>query len=119
MECVDQRPELFRRAETAGRRIKAGRLVAPGAVERMLGHRQKLDMGEAHLLDIGHETLRHLAVAEEAVSFLRHAHPRSEMDLVYGDRSLACGCSSAMFCPAVVAPEIGRASCRERVCQSV
>src|SRR3546814_10168984 len=47
MECVDQRPELFRRAETAGRRIKAGRLVAPGAVERMLGHRQKLDMGRS------------------------------------------------------------------------
>src|SRR3546814_14925497 len=36
------------------------------------------------------------------------------MDLVYGDRSLACGCSRAMFCPAVVAPVAMQKSMHDR-----
>ena len=47
VQVVDQEHEVLRRAVAAGRGEVAGRLVAPGAVERMLRHRQELDVGEA------------------------------------------------------------------------
>ena len=47
MAGVDQRGEIGGRAEAAGRREQAGRLIAPRAVERMLGDRHELDMREA------------------------------------------------------------------------
>ena len=50
---VDQCDEIFRRAEAAGRREQTGRLIAPRAVERMLGDRQEFDVGEAHVGDVG------------------------------------------------------------------
>src|SRR6185437_6312476 len=46
---VDQRGKVFRRAEPAGRRVHAGRLIAPRAVERMLVERQELDVGKAEI----------------------------------------------------------------------
>jgi hypothetical protein len=46
---LTKRAKPFRLAEARGRRIEAGRLIAPGRVEGMLGDRQELDMGEAHV----------------------------------------------------------------------
>ncbi len=57
----DEGGEILGRAEAAGRREQRHRLVAPGAVERELGDRQHLDMGEAHVLDVGDQALAQLA----------------------------------------------------------
>ena len=46
---IDERLELARRAEAAGRRIEAGHLVSPRSRERMLHHRQQLDVRVTHL----------------------------------------------------------------------
>jgi hypothetical protein len=48
--AVDEVAQIVGRAEAAGRREVAGGLVAPGIVERMLGDRQQLDVGEAQSL---------------------------------------------------------------------
>ena len=49
VEGVHEGHEVVGRAVAAGRRVVADGLVAPGAVERVLGDRQELDVGEAHL----------------------------------------------------------------------
>ena len=82
--AVDEAGEILRRAEAAGRREQADRLVAPGAVERMLADRQQLDMGEAHVLDVGDQLVGELVIGEEAVAVL--APPGAEMHLVDRDR---------------------------------
>ena len=79
---VDQRREIFRRAEAAGRREQPGRLVAPRAVERMLGDRHQLDVGEAHVGGIVRQLFRQLAVGQPARAFVGIAPPRAEMHLV-------------------------------------
>src|SRR4029077_7560133 len=48
VQAIDEAPEAIRRAVGSGRREQAERLVAPRATERVLGDRQKLEMGEAH-----------------------------------------------------------------------
>ena len=46
---IDQVREIGRAAEAAGRREHSGRLITPGAVERMFAHRQEFEMGEAEV----------------------------------------------------------------------
>ena len=75
-----KRAKVVGRAEAAGRREEADRLVAPGAGEGMLADRQALDMGEAHVLDVGDELVGKLVIGEEAVAV--RAAPRAEMHLV-------------------------------------
>ena len=62
VQRVDQEAEVVRVAEARGRREVRGDLVAPGAAERVLHHRHQLDVGEAHLVDIGNELVGELAV---------------------------------------------------------
>ena len=80
MAGIDQRDEVLRRAEAAGRREQAGRLIAPRAVERMLGDREELDMGEAEIAHIGRQLLGQFAIGEPAVALA--AAPGAEMHLV-------------------------------------
>ena len=72
---VDQRGEIRRRAEPAGRREQPGRLIAPRAVERMLRHRHQLDVGEAQVGGIGRKLFRQLAVGEPAAAFVGLSPP--------------------------------------------
>ena len=67
-------------AEAAGRREIPGDLVAPGLVQRVLHHRQQLDVVEAFLLHILHEPIRDVAVAHEVSVGL--PHPAAEVDFV-------------------------------------
>ena len=102
MRLVDQVHEILRRAVAAGRGEIADDLIAPRAVERILGQRHELDMRIAHFLDIGNELVRELAVGIE-VAVLVHL-PRAEMALVDVDRT---GIRQVVFAPlepAVVAP---------------
>ena len=82
VQPVDERAEVVRRAEARGRREVAGHLVAPGAAERMLHHRQQLDVREAEVGDVVGQLVGQLAVGELAVALERIAAPRAEVDLV-------------------------------------
>ena len=50
VQRVDEKLKILRRAEAAGRREKTGDLIAPRRIKRVLGHRQKFDVREAHAL---------------------------------------------------------------------
>ncbi len=78
---VHERPELVRLAQAARRREKADDLVAPRARERVLHHRQQLDVREAHLAHVRHQALGQLPVGQEPLA-VRAARPRSEVHLV-------------------------------------
>src|SRR6202043_2307637 len=65
--------------------VESGWLIAPGAVERMLADREKLDMGEAEVARIGWELLGELAIGQPFIAAL--ASPGAEMHFVYRDRS--------------------------------
>src|SRR5215469_4024241 len=82
MAGVDEELKVRRAAVSACRRIEAGRLIAPRAVERMFRDRQELEMREAHLLDVWDENLGHLAIRQNTIAFLRTSAPRAEMRLV-------------------------------------
>ena len=74
---IDKGAEIVGRAEAAGRREQRDRLIAPRAVERVLGDRHELEMGEAHVA-------RHRARAR------RRARDRSDS----APSSPACGATS-------------------------
>jgi hypothetical protein len=80
MGAVDEAGEGRGIAEALRRREHPDRLVAPGHVERMLGDRQQLQMGEAHPLGIGDEAVGQFVIGEEAVAVA--ALPGAEMHLV-------------------------------------
>ena len=72
--------EIIRRAETRGRRVHAGGLITPGAVERVLVDRQQFEVGETHVLRIGNQLLGDLAVVEPLATLV--ASPRAQVHLV-------------------------------------
>ncbi len=80
VQRVDHGAEVIRGAEAGGRRVVAGDLVAPRAVERMLGHRQQLDVGEAEPMAVLRQLLGGLPVSEPAA--VRVAPPGAKVDLV-------------------------------------
>ena len=84
VQGIDEGLEVLRRAVARGRREVARRLVAPGAVERVLGDRHQLDVGEAQARDVVGEQEGRAAVVEQRP--VRAAPPRAEMHLVGGDR---------------------------------
>ena len=61
---VYERHEHIGRAVAGGGSIVAGYLIAPGSVKGILGHRHELDMGVAHLLDVGDQLLSQLVIGE-------------------------------------------------------
>ena len=87
MRGIDKIAEVIARAEAAGRRIHAGRLVAPAAVKRVLVNRQQLEMGKAHPLHIGDKLIRQFAIAQPEV-VVRMATPRAQMHFVDRDRRI-------------------------------
>ncbi len=104
MRRVDEGDEIFRRAEAARRREHGDGLIAPRPVERKLGDRQKLDMGEAHVAHIRHEAVGELAIGEITVVLFRHARPRAEVTFVDRDRTTAGITLPARLDPVRVVP---------------
>ena len=84
MQMIDEPREILRRAVTVRGREKAGDLITPRTVERMLGRRHDFHVGEAHLDHVIRQLDRQLAVRERAVRVLWHASPRAQMHLVNG-----------------------------------
>ena len=94
--------EVVRRAIARGGGEVAGDLIAPGAVERMLGQGHALDVGVAHLLDIGHQLVGQLPVGIEVPVLM--ALPRAHVHLVDIDGRGVRQVLAAPVHPAAVVP---------------
>src|SRR6185312_3294860 len=60
----------------------AGRLVAPGTVERMLANRHQLDMGKAHVENVAGEVPGDLRIAWEATRIVAEPAPGPQVQLI-------------------------------------
>ena len=92
-------------AVAAGRREVAGRLIAPRAVERMLGQRQQLDVGEAQVGGVRRQLAGGRPVAEKAA--VRRPPPGAQMHLVDAHRPVRRLAIGAAAHPGAVAPASG------------
>jgi hypothetical protein len=110
MRAVDEAGEALGRAEAAGRRKQAERLVAPRAAERMLGDRQQLEMAEAHVDGVGDQPVGHV------VPGLAGAQPGAEMHFVDRDGGVLGVALRAARHPVGVVPveRLGRGDDRGR-----
>ena len=97
VQGVDQEPEVVGRAEPGRRRVVRGDLVPPRAAERVLGHRQELDVGEPEVGDVGGQLDRELAVGQAGP-------PRAEVHLVDRHRAGQRLPDGALGQPVVVLP---------------
>ena len=84
VQDIDHCREVGGGPEARGGRVVARHLVAPRAVERVLGERQELDVREPQLPAMGRQLLSRLAVPKPAAVGM--AAPRSEVHLVDGHR---------------------------------
>ena len=75
VQPVDELFELRGRAVARGWREKSGILVAPRAVERVLGERKELDVRVAAVQQVGDEPVGKLLIGKPAVCVLRIALP--------------------------------------------
>jgi len=80
MELVHQVHEVLGGTEAAGGSEVAGALIAPGVIQGVLGDGHQLHVGEAHLLDIGHQVLGYVPVREELP--LPRPAPGPQVDLI-------------------------------------
>jgi hypothetical protein len=99
VEPVDEVAQVVGVAEARGRREVRRHLVAPRAAERVLHHRQQLDVGEPHVLDVGDELVGEIAEGAPAP-------PGSEVHLVdrhrlVGDVALGAGGDPGVVLPVV------------------
>ena len=110
MRGIDEAGKRLGRAIDRRRREQAERLIPPRAAKRMLRHREQLDMGKAHLLDVRDEPLRQ-EIPERTLCGTRPCllpHPGAGMHFVDGDRRrcrLPVGPTSH---PVLVIPTQGR-----------
>ena len=104
--AIHEIAELVRISKAASRRVIAGDLIAPRAVERMLGHGQQLDVRVAHVAHVGEQRVGQFAVAEKAIAFLDLALPRAEMHFVDAHRLAMPLLLAALLHPLVIAPRV-------------
>jgi len=109
---VDKGSQLVRRSKAAGRREVAGRLVAPGFIQRMLGQRHELDMGVAHFTYIGHQMFGQLSVAVDAA--IGVATPGANVHFVDIVGCMLPVQRFAPFQPSRVVPCMARQRCNAR-----
>ena len=74
--------EIFRRAVTAGRRIIAGHLIAPGLIQRMLHDRHEFNMCIPHFLYIISQHRRQFPIIVKFPVFFLRASPGAQMHLI-------------------------------------
>ena len=101
VQPVDEVAEVVGVAEAGRRREVRRHLVAPGAAERVLGHRQELDVREAELADVVDELVGELAVGQALP-------PRAEVHLVDAHRRGERVGRRAALQPVAVVPLVGR-----------
>ena len=106
VQGVHQRHQVLRCAVARGGGIKAGDLVAPGAIKRVLGHRQQLDMGKAHGLAVLHQALGQRAVVQELAALA--TLPRAQVHFVDGHGLVGRLACTALGHPVGVLPVVGQ-----------
>jgi hypothetical protein len=104
VQDVHQVHEILRRAVAGRRREVAGRLVAPGAVEGVLGDRHQLDVRVAELVHVFDQAMRGVAIAEPATIF--GAAPGAEVQFVDRDRRIEGIRARTIPHPCFVAPVV-------------
>ena len=109
VQAVDEGAELVGRAEARRGREVRGHLVAPRAAERVGHDRHQLDVGEAHVGDVGGQLVGQLQVGQRAVVLQRVQPPGAEVDLVDRHRRAQAVALLAQLHPAVVGPLVARA----------
>ena len=80
MQRIDEKLKIIRRSVPAGRGKKAGHLVTPRWIKRMLRHRHEFDVREPHFLDVLDQRLGQFAITKRFS--LRFFAPRTQMDFV-------------------------------------
>ena len=110
---IDEAGKILGPAEARRRRELRQRLVAPGAPKGMLHDRQELDMGEAHLGDIGDQPFGQAAPVECTIAFPLGLHPGSGMDLVDRDRRIVGVVARALLHPVGIMPLEVRSPCHD------
>ena len=88
MGGVHKRFEFLGRTVAHRGRIQAGRLVAPGTIERKLLHRQQLQVREPQILRVGNELLGQLRPRQPGA--IGPTPPRADMNFVDADRRIQC-----------------------------
>ncbi len=115
MALVDERTEVVGRAVAARRREVPGDLIAPRPLERMLHHRQQLDVREPVLHDVRHQLVGELAPGERPKPVLGLAAPRPGVDFVDRHRAIERRPAGATRGhPRVVAPHVAAEVRRHR-----
>ena len=105
VQFVHEVHEVVRGPEPAGRGEVAGRLVAPTAVERVLGDRHQLHVGEAVLDAVVADLLGELVVGQVLPPVLGPP-PTAQVHLVNGDGGAEPVGFAAAGDPGVVAPVV-------------
>ena len=82
MEAPDQCGKVRRRPMARRWRVKPGRLISPGAVERMLHHRHEFDVSKSHFDHVGQQPVGQFPPREKPTGTV--ASPGSRMHLVDG-----------------------------------
>ena len=85
VQVVDEELEVFGAAVAGGGGEVADGLVAPRAIERVLGDGHQLDVGEAHRLHVVGQFGGDVAVVQEALRVVAGAHPRAQVAFVDGN----------------------------------
>ena len=103
------------RSVAGGRCVVAGGLVAPRPVERVLHHRQQLDVGEAVGQRVVGDRLGEGVVGRERAVAVA-SPPRTEVDLVDAHRGVGRLAAEPRRHPLVVAPAVGEVADDRRRC---
>ena len=102
VQFVDEKLKILRRPVAARRREKAGDLIPPRRIIRMLRHRHEFHMREAHLLQVGDERFGHAVVTQGfTLGFLA---PRTQVQFVNAHRRPQRILRAPLLQPCVIRP---------------
>ena len=86
--ALDEPHKTSRVAVACCGRVKPQGLIAPRAIKRVLADGHQFQVGEAHVLCIGHQFIGQLVPVQPAIAFVGFAPPRRQMNLVNAHRRI-------------------------------
>ena len=93
MTTLDKTAKARRVTMSRRRCVQADGLIAPGAVERMLGDRQEFHMREAELTHVRYEFVGKSIPFEDSARTPARSSPRGGMHFIDADRCIECVCA--------------------------
>src|SRR5215469_8041025 len=106
VKIIDQIHEIRRSSEPAGRSKVTRRLISPGTIKWMFHHRKEFDVRKPRIVNVIGEQRRHFPIRQPAITFLRHAPPRTKVHLVYGDWEIERVLPRSLGHPRAILPRI-------------